>query len=36
MLAILKNRFETNPMRHPELSWESVERRLLSREGALR
>lgn len=36
MLTILKNRFETNPMRHPELSWESVERRLLIDEGALR
>lgn len=35
MLERLKSRFEKNPSRHPELSWEQVEKRLRGNEKAL-
>lgn len=34
MLDVWKLRFEDNRHRHPELSWEDVERRLLLHPGA--
>jgi len=35
MLATLKNRFEKNRQRHPDLTWEQVEARLRGNEKAL-
>ena len=35
MLSVLKTRFAANPSRHPELSWEQVEQRLLENQAAL-
>ena len=35
MLSTLKTRFEANRQRHPDLTWEQVEARLLKNEAAL-
>ena len=35
MLETLKNRFEKNGQRHPDLTWEQVEARLRGNEKAL-
>ncbi len=35
MIDILKNRFEKNKMRHPDISWEAVEARLRENEGSI-